>query len=41
LLVACDASVADQVLEIFRSEGFDAAAVIGRLDAGPARVFVV
>jgi selenide,water dikinase len=40
LLVACDASAADQVIEVFRGEGFDSAAVIGRLDAGPARVSV-
>ena len=40
LLVACDAAAADQVLELFRCEGFESAAVIGRLGDGPARVSV-
>jgi selenide,water dikinase len=41
LLVACAPSAVDQVLEVFRSEGFDAAAVVGRLEAGPAQVRVL
>jgi len=40
LLVACDPAAADAVLGIFRREGFDRAAVIGRVDAGPARLQV-
>ncbi|MCB1126254.1 MAG: selenide, water dikinase SelD [Verrucomicrobiae bacterium] len=34
LLVACSADAADRVLEVFRKEGFERAAVIGRLEAG-------
>ncbi len=41
LLVACDPAAADQVLEVFRKEGFAAAAVVGRLEAGPAQVRVL
>ena len=40
LLVACDPAAADAVLEVFRADGFGAAAVIGRMGAGPARVVV-
>jgi selenide,water dikinase len=40
LLVACDPAVVDQVLEVFRAEGFAAAAVVGRLESGPAQVRV-
>jgi len=40
LLVACDPAAADAVLEVFRADGFGAAAVIGRMEAGPARVAV-
>ncbi len=40
LLVACAESAVDEVLAIFRSEGFVDGAVIGRLDAGPVRVSV-
>ncbi|MDP3511138.1 MAG: selenide, water dikinase SelD [Sulfuritalea sp.] len=40
LLVACDPTAVDAVLEVFRAEGFAAAAVVGRLEAGPARVTV-
>ena len=36
LLVSCAPEAVDAVLEIFRSEGFDAAAVIGRTEAGAA-----
>jgi selenide, water dikinase len=36
LLVSCSASTADEVLRIFRAHGFDQAAVIGRMAAGPA-----
>jgi selenide,water dikinase len=41
LLVACAPEATDTVLELFRSEDFDSAAVIGRLESGPARVAVV
>jgi selenide,water dikinase len=40
LLVACAESAVDEVLAIFRGEGFADAAVIGRLEGGPARVSV-
>jgi selenide,water dikinase len=40
LLVACDASHLDQVLEVFRREGFDRASEIGEIVAGEARVDV-
>ena len=40
LLVACEPAAADAVLEMFRTEGFAAAAVIGRLESGPAQVTV-
>jgi selenide,water dikinase len=38
LLVACAADSADEVLAVFRSEGFDGAAVIGTMVEGEARV---
>ena len=37
---ACAPETTDEVLSIFRSEGFDRAAVIGELREGPARVAV-
>jgi selenide,water dikinase len=40
LLVSCAADAVDEVLAIFRSEGFGDAAVIGEMAAGPARVEV-
>ena len=40
LLVACDPASVTEVLEAFREEDFTAAAVIGRLESGPARVSV-
>ena len=40
LLVACDPASVTEVLEAFREEYFTAAAVIGRLESGPARVSV-
>ena len=40
LLVACEPAAVDAVLEVFRTEGFAAAAVIGRLESGPAQVAV-
>ena len=40
LLVACAPAAVDAVLEVFRTEGFAAAAVIGRLVSGPPRVRV-
>jgi selenide,water dikinase len=41
LLVACAPGAVDQVLEMFRNEGFAAATVVGRLEAGPAQVRVL
>jgi len=32
--VSCAPGAVDEVLRIFRNEGFDAAAVIGRMEAG-------
>ena len=40
LLVSCAPDCADEVLHLFASEGFDHAAVIGEIGAGPARVAV-
>ena len=40
LLVACAPDTVDAVLQQFRAEGFDTAAVIGRLEAGAPRVRV-
>ena len=40
LLVACQPSGVDKVLEIFRAEGFDRAAVVGDIVAGPPEVAV-
>jgi selenide,water dikinase len=40
LLVSCDPSSVDEVLALFRSHGFDHAAVIGEMIAGEARVQV-
>jgi selenide,water dikinase len=40
LLVSCDPASVDEVLALFRREGFEAAAVIGEMVAGDARVQV-
>jgi selenide,water dikinase len=40
LLVSCDASAVNEVLALFRREGFEHAAVIGEMVAGPARIDV-
>jgi selenide,water dikinase len=40
LLVSCDPAAADDVLGVFRAQGFDAAAVIGSVHAGAARLRV-
>jgi len=40
LLVACDPSASDEVLRIFRAEGFERAAVIGEIVEGTAEVTV-
>jgi selenide,water dikinase len=40
LLVACDAATVDEVLALFRREGFADAAVIGEMAQGPAKVEV-
>jgi selenide,water dikinase len=40
LLVACAPSAVDQVLGIFRTEGFDRAAEVGEIVSGPAEVMV-
>ncbi|MYN44616.1 selenide, water dikinase SelD [Pseudoduganella sp. FT93W] len=40
LLVSCDPASVDQVLALFRREGFEHASVIGQMQAGAARVVV-
>jgi selenide,water dikinase len=40
LLVSCDPDSVDEVLALFKREGFGEAAVIGRMEAGAARVSV-
>jgi len=40
LLVSCSAQAAAKVLDIFHSQGFGQAAVVGEMRAGPARVHV-
>ena len=40
LLVACDPSVVDAVLAIFKAEGFDEATVIGEMTSGKQQVIV-
>ncbi len=40
LLVVCSPEAADEVLALFHAEGFDRAAVIGAITAGPPRVAV-
>jgi selenide,water dikinase len=40
LLVSCDAAAVDHVLELFKRDGFEHAAVIGETLAGPAQVMV-
>ena len=40
LLVSCDADSVEEVLALFRREGFGEAAVIGRMAEGEARVRV-
>ncbi len=40
LLVACDPASVDQVLEVFRAQGFGSAAVIGQMNAGAPTVQV-
>jgi selenide,water dikinase len=40
LLVSCDPGSVDEVLALFQREGFGEAAVIGRMEAGEARVIV-
>ena len=40
LLVSCDEGSVEEVLAVFRSQGFGDAAVIGRMADGPARVSV-
>jgi selenide,water dikinase len=41
LLLACAPDVVDEVLEIFRSDGFSHAAVIGEIESGPPGISVV
>ena len=41
LLVACDASAVNDVLEIFRAEGFGQACIIGEVRNGEPAVTVV
>jgi selenide, water dikinase len=40
LLVSCDPSIANDVIALFKQEGFDRAAVIGRVEAGAGRLRV-
>jgi selenide,water dikinase len=40
LLVSCDAATVDMVLDAFRRGGFESAAVIGEVVAGPARLTI-
>jgi selenide,water dikinase len=40
LLVSCDPASVEEVLALFRREGFGDAAVIGMMSDGPARVHV-
>ncbi len=40
LLVSCAADCVEEVLALFRKDGFDRAQVIGRMTAGPARIAV-
>ena len=40
LLVACSPDTTKEVLEVFRAEGFDRAAVIGEITAGEPEVIV-
>ncbi len=40
LLVSCAPQVADQVLALFAEQGFGSAAIVGRMEAGEARVVV-
>jgi len=40
LLVSCEAAAVDSVMGIFARGGFDRAAVVGRVQAGPARLIV-
>ena len=41
LLVTCAPDAVDAVLEVFRSEGFDRASIIGEVDQGAPRVVIV
>ena len=41
LLVACTPDTVDEVLAIFRDDGFSRASVIGEMTGGPARIEVV
>jgi selenide,water dikinase len=40
LLVSCDAASVDEVLRVFRTQGFEEAAVIGHVEAGSAQLQV-
>ncbi|HJV64034.1 MAG TPA: selenide, water dikinase SelD, partial [Albitalea sp.] len=41
LLVSCAPDTVDEVLRIFHAEGFEQAAVVGRVEAGPPRLQVI
>ena len=41
LLVSCAPSAVDAVLDLFRREGFESVAVVGRMEAGVGRLLVV
>ena len=40
LLVSCDPGIADDVIALFNREGFESAAVVGRMEAGAGRLVV-
>jgi selenide, water dikinase len=40
LLVSCDPAIANDVIALFKQEGFDRAAVVGRVEAGAGRLRV-
>ena len=41
LLVSCEPAIANEVITLFNREGFESAAVVGRMEAGAGRLVVV
>ena len=41
LLVSCDPTIANDVIALFNREGFESAAIVGRMEAGAGRLVVV